>query len=185
MSEARDALLRHFRWIDGHADVWSVFRDAAALRAVVIALAAPYRSAGISAVAGIESRGFLLGAATAVELGVGFVAVRKAGALFPGDKAREQTERDYRGKLADLLVQRAAISATDDVLLVDDWIETGSQALAVKRLVEACGGQLVGISVLVDQLGEHARALLPPVRSIVDARSLPPDDAGQYTERSR
>lgn len=178
MNEARDVLLRHFRWIDGHADVWSIFRDAAALRMTVAALAAPYRSAGVSAVAGIESRGFLLGAATAIELGVGFVAVRKAGALFPGNKARIWTESDYRGKRTELLAQRAAISVADRVLLVDDWIETGSQALAVMRLVEACGAELVGVSVLVDQLSKAAHAALPPVRSIISARDLPDDDAG-------
>jgi len=83
-TDARAQVLGRFRWIDGHADVWHVFRDPIAFRTVVQALADPYRAAGVTAVAGVESRGFLLGGAVAMELGVGFVAIRKAGALFPG-----------------------------------------------------------------------------------------------------
>ncbi|MGH2516124.1 MAG: phosphoribosyltransferase family protein [Ktedonobacterales bacterium] len=173
MSEARVALLDHFRWVDGHADVWHIFRDAATFRAVICALVNPFRSAGISAVAGIESRGFLLGGAAAVELGVGFIAVRKAGVLFPGEKARALTGLDYRGIQTELAMQRAAVKAGDRVLLVDDWVETGSQACAVATLIAACGGQLVGISVMVDQLSDSARTTLPPVQSLVSSADLP------------
>lgn len=174
MSEARTLLLDRFRWIDGHADVWHIFRDAVAFHAVICALVAPFRSAEVSAVAGIESRGFLLGGAAAVELGVGFIAVRKAGALFPGEKAHAVTGPDYRGIESELAVQRAAINVGDRVLLVDDWVETGSQANAVARLITACGGQLIGISVMVDQSSDDARASLPSVHSLVSSMDLPP-----------
>ena len=174
MDEARDLLLDRFRWVDGHADVWRVFRDPLALRAIVAALAAPLRSAGITVVAGVESRGFLLGGAAAIELGVGFVAIRKAGALFPGEKVSARTAPDYRGKQTTLLLQRATVGADDRVLLVDDWIETGSQALAVAQLIAECGARLAGISVLVDQLYDAVRLSLPPVYSIVTAADLPP-----------
>ena len=60
---ARDLLLAHFRWVSGHADVWRVFRDGDALRGVVTALVDPYRDRGITALVGVESRGFLLGGA--------------------------------------------------------------------------------------------------------------------------
>ncbi len=170
---AHDVVLDRFRWVDGHADIWPLFRDPVALRAVVVGLAAPFRSVGITAVAGIESRGFLLGAAAAIELGVGFVAIRKSGAIFPGKKVSALTTPDYRGKRTTLLAQRAAISADDRILLVDDWIETGSQARAVAALIADCSGRLVGISVIVDQLAEVARAALPPVHSIVLSSDLP------------
>lgn len=173
MIVARDIVLDRFRWVDGHADIWPLFRDPVALQAVVFGLAEPFRQMGITAVAGIESRGFLLGAAAAIELGVGFVAIRKSGAIFPGEKASALTAPDYRGKRTTLLAQRAAIGADDRILLVDDWIETGSQARAVAKLIAACGGRLVGISVIVDQLAEDARAALPPIYSIVKSEELP------------
>jgi adenine phosphoribosyltransferase len=78
-------------------------------------------------VAGIESRGFMLGTAAALELGVGFVPVRKADGLFPGPKGVAEAGTDYRGNWHTLRLQRAALADGDRVLLVDDWIETGSQ----------------------------------------------------------
>jgi adenine/guanine phosphoribosyltransferase-like PRPP-binding protein len=59
---------------------------------------------------------------------------------------------------------------------VDDWVETGSQALAVARLIETCGGELVGISVMIDQLGPPMRSQLPSVHSVVTIADLPPSD---------
>ncbi|MGI8416301.1 MAG: hypothetical protein ACR2P2_08905 [Nakamurella sp.] len=68
-SAAGQALLEHFRWVDGHADVWRVFRHGNAFRQVVSQLAADARELGATAIIGIESRGFLLGGAVAAELG--------------------------------------------------------------------------------------------------------------------
>jgi adenine phosphoribosyltransferase len=169
-------LLREFRWVGGHADVWAVLRDADALRAVVSGLVAPFRDAGITAVVGIESRGFLLGGAAALDLGVGFVAIRKAGALFPGPKAQERTGRDYRGQETELAVQRTSIGIGDRLLLVDDWVQTGSQALAAARLITTCGGELAAISVLVDQLDAATRSRLPSVHAVLTFEDLPPYD---------
>lgn len=174
-SSAAELALKHFRWINGHADVWAVFRDAEALRALVAGLAEPVRADGITAVCGIESRGFLLGAAVAVELGVGFVPVRKGIGLLPGDKAFGQTAPDYRGLRHTLRLQRDMIGEADRVLLVDDWIETGAQAATVRVIVEQCGAMWAGCSVLVDQLTDERRACIGPVRSLLLAADLPAD----------
>ncbi|MCX4746209.1 phosphoribosyltransferase family protein [Kitasatospora sp. NBC_01287] len=172
-SRARDLLLEHFRWIDGHADVWSVFRDPVALAAVVAGIVDPFRDAQVTAVCGIESRGFLLGAAAAVELGVGFVPVRKPDGLFPGDKLSARTDPDYRQRRHTLRLQRSSLGPGDRVLLVDDWIETGSQAITVRRMVEECGSRWVGCGVMVDQLRDERRALLGRVVGVVRAGELP------------
>jgi adenine phosphoribosyltransferase len=174
---ARALVLRHFAWAGGHADVWAVFRDAAALAAVVDALVEPFRGAGVTAVCGVESRGFLLGGAAAVALGVGFVPVRKGDGLFPGPKAERRTAPDYRRRQHVLRVQRPALAPGDSVLLVDDWIETGSQAAAVRALAEERGARWAGCSVVVDQLAPDRRAALGPVRAILAAADLPPDPA--------
>ncbi|MFJ9010787.1 phosphoribosyltransferase family protein [Streptomyces canus] len=172
MSDARGVTLERFRWIGGHADIWQIFRDPGALAAVVGALAGPFRDDGVTAVCGIESRGFLLGAAVAVELGVGFVAVRKGEGIFPGEKLTRRSDPDYRGNRQELRLQRAAVGPGDRVLLVDDWIETGSQASAVRSMVEQCGGHWAGCTVIVDQTTPARRADLG-VRSIVTAAELP------------
>ncbi|MEV0679277.1 phosphoribosyltransferase family protein [Actinosynnema sp. NPDC050436] len=172
-TSARDLVLERFRWSGGHADMWPVFRDGAAFAAVVRALVSPFRDAGVTAVCGVESRGFLLGGAAAVELGVGFVAVRKAAGLFPGEKLVREADPDYRGLRHSLRVQRAALGPADRVLLVDDWVQTGSQARAVRGLVEAAGARLVGCAVVVDQSDPVGRADLGPVHGLVTADELP------------
>jgi adenine phosphoribosyltransferase len=171
---ARDLLLKHFRWIDGHADVWAVFRDAEALRSIVAGLVEPFRDRQITAICGIESRGFLLGGAAAVELGVGFVPVRKSDGLFPGEKIIDTTGTDYRHRNHTLRLQRSSLRPGDRVLLVDDWIETGSQALATRHMVERCGSTWAGCSVLVDELRDDRRPALGPVTGLLKAGELPP-----------
>ncbi|GAA4691157.1 phosphoribosyltransferase family protein [Streptomyces youssoufiensis] len=171
---ARDLALTSLRWIDGHVDVWPIFRDARTLATVVTELARPFRNERLTAVCGVESRGFLLGGAVAVELGVGFVAIRKDGGLFPGDKVVRESEPDYRGLRHRLRLQRSSLGAADRVLMVDDWLETGSQARAVREVVEECGATWVGCAVIVDELADAARPRLGAVHSLLPARDIPP-----------
>ncbi len=170
---AKNAFLRCFLWDGGHADVWRVFDDAAALGAVLAGMVEPWRGRGISKVCGIESRGFILGGAAACALDVGFVAIRKLGNLFPGAKHQVRTDADYRGTRHVLQIQQRSVRPGDRVLLIDDWIERGSQAAAARNLIEMCGAELAGIAVMVDQLPDAARGDLPVITSILAARDLP------------
>ena len=172
-ARGRDAFLRRFAWDGGHADVWRVFGDGEAFAAVVAGLVEPWRASNIAKVCGIESRGFILGGAAACALGVGFVAIRKQGNLFPGRKRRIETAPDYRGIRHGLQIQQESIHTGDRILLVDDWIESGSQATAARELIEACGGVLAGVAVMVDQLDDAQRAKVPAITSILTARDLP------------
>jgi adenine phosphoribosyltransferase len=173
---ARNLTLEHFQWVDGHADVWKIFRNAEALAGVVAGLVEPFQDEGVTAVCGIESRGFLLGAAAAIALSVGFVPVRKQAGLFPGEKITRRTAPDYRNLRHELRLQRTSLAAGDRVLMVDDWIETGSQAAAVKAMVEECGSQWGGCSVIVDQSSDDRRLTLG-VRSLISAVDLPALDS--------
>jgi adenine phosphoribosyltransferase len=173
VTTARGLVLEHFQWINGHADVWAIFRDPEALAAVVRGLVDPLRDEQITAICGIESRGFLLGAAAAVELGVGFVPVRKSDGLFPGDKVTRQTAPDYRSLRHTLRLQRPSLGSGDRVVMVDDWIETGSQAATVKDMVEECGASWVGCSVIINQLAEDSKHDLGTISALLAARELP------------
>lgn len=154
--------------IDGHADVLGLLTDAGIMRRATEALAEPFASSGVTKVAGLEARGFIFAAAVALELGAGFVAVRKPGAIHPGPKERIVTRPDWRGRELTLEVQRAALGPEDRVLVVDDWAETGSQALAARQLVENCA-DYAGLSLLVDQLTDDVRERLAPVHAVADA----------------
>ena len=171
---ARAAVLTNFAWVKGHADVWRLFSDPAALRVITSALAAPWSDDGVTQVCGIESRGFLLGGAVALRLGVGFTAVRKADGILPGAKVERTSAADYRGRSQTLRIQRERLGIADRVVLVDDWAERGSQATAVRELVEACEATFLGLSVIVDQLADDVRAGLKRVHAIVRAVELGP-----------
>ena len=169
----RDELIARLQYFDGHSDTLGLFADAAFLARAAEAVAAPFRGAGVQKVAGIEARGFVLATAVALKLGAGFVAVRKPGAIHPGPKAELPAPPDWRGNETVLRLQRHLIEPGDRVLIVDDWAETGSKAITTRRLVEACGGQFVGLSLLVDQLPEQLRDELAPVAAVALAEELP------------
>lgn len=174
---ARTAVLSRFQWRADHADPWPIFADPTAFSSVIDGLAEPFADDGVTAVVGVESRGFLLGGAVALRLGVGFVPVRKREGLFPGDKVVRRSDADYRGISHVLRVQEGALSASDRVLLVDDWLETASQLRTAAALVTDLGATVVGCSVIVDQFGDLTGGQTPPgiprVASIVTYNELP------------
>ncbi len=170
----KDDFLARFRWIDGHADILGLFADAKLLTGAVETLAEPFEERGVTKVAAVEARGFVLGPGVALRLGAGFVAIRKSGSVHPGAKAERMTSPDGRGQESLLRVQRSALEEHDVVLLVDDWAETGSQAMTARDLIEECGASYAGFSLLVDQLPDGPRGALAPVHSVVRAEELPP-----------
>ena len=158
-----DELVARLRYFDGHSDTLGLFADAAFLRLAAVEVAAPFRDRGVTKVVGIEALGFVLATAVALELGAGFVAIRKPGSIHPGPKEERRSPPDWRGLETVLRLQRHVISAGDAILVVDDWAETGSKALTARQLIERCGGRYVGLSLLVDQLDPPTRAELAPV----------------------
>jgi adenine phosphoribosyltransferase len=158
-------------FVDGHADVWRLFDDAERLREIAEDLVDPFRG-DATKVAGIESRGFIVGTAAALALGVGFVPIRKSNGLFPGPKVTAEAELDYRDNSHVLRMQRAALGNEDRVLLVDDWIETGSQARAAKQLVQGCGARLIGVATIVSELNSEMLSELGRVHALVTGEQL-------------
>jgi adenine phosphoribosyltransferase len=156
-------------FVHGHADVWRLFDDPDLLLEIAEALAAPFRGHATK-VAGIESRGFILGTAAALALRLGFVPIRKQEGLFPGAKATVRTRTDWRGNRHTLRLQRAALHRGDRVLLVDDWIETGSQALAAKSLIEECEAHLVGVATVVTEAPRETLVALGRTHALMPAR---------------
>lgn len=132
-------------------DISPLLADHAAFAAVVAALADVGRDGDgnvvVDAVAGIEARGFILAAPVALNLGVGFVPVRKVGKL-PGPTHRRSYALEY-GE-ATLEVHRDAFAPGDRVLVVDDVLATGGTIDATLALVECCGASVAAIAVLIE-----------------------------------
>jgi len=137
-------------------DITTLLKDAAGFRAVVERLARTFAGRPIDKVAGIESRGFIVGAALASELRVGFVPIRKAGKL-PAENVGQDYELEYGTDR--LEVHRDAIARGERVLLVDDLIATGGTAEAALALIATSGGVVAGCAFVIDlpELGGRAR----------------------------
>jgi adenine phosphoribosyltransferase len=139
-------------------DITTLLRDPQGYRATIDQLATPYKGKGIDAVIGIESRGFILGAAVAQELGAGFIPVRKPGKL-PATVIKESYNLEY-GKDA-LEIHVDAIEKGQKVLVVDDVLATGGTAAATVQLVRKLGGDLQGMAFLIELLFLDGKAKLP------------------------
>jgi adenine phosphoribosyltransferase len=138
-------------------DVTTLLRDAEGFKLAIDAMAEPYHGKGISLVVGIESRGFILGAAVADRIGAGFVPVRKVGKL-PHTTVRVSYALEYGTD--SLEMHSDAIDKGQKVLIVDDLLATGGTARATADLVRGLGGDVHAIAVLIELAGLNGRAKL-------------------------
>lgn len=128
-------------------DVTTLFGDAQGFQAAVAAMAQPYNTKRVDAVAGIEARGFILGGAVADRLGCGFVPVRKKGKL-PWKTVGQEYSLEYG--VDTIEIHADAIAKGLRVLIVDDLIATGGTAEAAVQLTRRSGGEVVGAAFLID-----------------------------------
>lgn len=137
-------------------DVTTLLKDPVGLRITVNELVNRYSGIKIDKVAGIEARGFILGAPLAYMLGVGFVPIRKKGKL-PAETVSQEYALEYGTDVIE--IHRDAITKGDRVLLVDDLIATGGTAEAAIALIQILGGDIVECSFVVDlpELGGRQR----------------------------
>ena len=127
-------------------DITPLLADRDALRDATRAMADPYRDAGIDRVVGVESRGFILGSCVALELGVGFIPVRKPGKL-PGATTSIEYALEYGTDK--LEVHTDACDRAARIIVVDDVLATGGTAQATCELMERVGANVVGLSFLI------------------------------------
>lgn len=128
-------------------DITPLLRDGAAFRQLIETFAERYADSRIDAVAGIDARGFIIGAALAFRLGCGFIPVRKAGKL-PFETVGESYTLEY-GE-ATVEVHSDAAAPGDHVLVVDDLIATGGTLLAAVALMRRLGARIVDTAVVID-----------------------------------
>ncbi len=147
-------------------DITTLLCDAQGFRDAADALAAPYMGEDIDQVVGIESRGFILGAAVAITLGCGFVPIRKPGKL-PVATHRESYNLEY-GTDA-LEIHQDACGSDQRILIVDDVLATGGTARAAIDLVKKAGGTVIGAAFLIelDFLNGRSKLAGEPVYSVL------------------
>jgi adenine phosphoribosyltransferase len=138
-------------------DVTTLLRDPQGFRLAIDTLSEPYHDQGISLVVGIESRGFILGAAVADRIGAGFIPVRKVGKL-PHTTIRVSYSLEYGTD--SLEMHSDAVEKGQKVLIVDDLLATGGTARATVDLVRQLGGQVHAVAFLIELVGLNGREKL-------------------------
>ena len=142
-------------------DITTLLRDGDGFRQAIECLVEPYRDAKVDVVVGVESRGFILGAAVADRLGRGFVPVRKPGKL-PGQTVSASYDLEYGTD--SLEMHDDAINSGERVLIVDDLLATGGTARATVDLVKRSGAQVLGLAFLIELEALNGRSRIPDER---------------------
>ncbi|MCG7489512.1 adenine phosphoribosyltransferase [Vibrio sp. Of14-4] len=137
-------------------DVTSLMENAAAYKAAIQVLVEKYQGMGFTKVVGTEARGFLFGAPLALELGIGFVPVRKPGKL-PRQTIAQSYQLEYGTDT--LEIHTDAISQGDKVLVVDDLLATGGTIEATTQLIRQLGGEVEHAAFVINlpEIGGDAR----------------------------
>ncbi|MDY2868808.1 MAG: adenine phosphoribosyltransferase [Mesosutterella sp.] len=138
-------------------DISPIFEDPAALQDLALVLRDLLKDEKISKVVSAEARGFLLGVPTALEIGAGFVMVRKPGKL-PGKTIEASYSLEYGTNR--LQMNAGAVKPGERVLIVDDLLATGGTAAAMAELVKREGGEIAGMVFLIELEGLPGRKLL-------------------------
>jgi adenine phosphoribosyltransferase len=138
-------------------DITTLLQEPVGFRAAIDSMALPFLNQGIEVVVGIESRGFIFGAAVADRIDAGFIPVRKPGKL-PSRTIRQTYALEYG---TDSLEMHAdAIRNGQRVLIVDDLLATGGTARATLNLVQELGGHVHGLAFLIELVGLNGRERL-------------------------
>jgi adenine phosphoribosyltransferase len=147
-------------------DITPLLADPVALKVAAEALAAPFIDQQIDVVAAAEARGFIFATPLALQLGAGFVPIRKPGKL-PFDLHSFAYELEYGND--ELQMHIDGVKPGQRVLLVDDLLATGGTMQACCRLLEKCDAEIVGCTFLIHlaQLGGEARLSPYPVHSVL------------------
>ena len=138
-------------------DITPLLKDAEAFKEAIDKMIEYYRDAEFDYIVGIEARGFLIGALMAIEMGKGFIPIRKPGKL-PADILSKDYDLEYGSNRIE--IHRDAISPGDRVLIIDDLLATGGTIAAAVELIEELGGQVAGIGFLYELSELKGRDLL-------------------------
>jgi adenine phosphoribosyltransferase len=131
----------------GFKDITTLLKDGEGFRLCIQQMWEPFKDDDIQKIAGIESRGFILGGAMAYEHGLPFIPFRKPGKL-PAETVSESYALEYGTDAIELHVD--AVERSERVLVVDDLLATGGTAAAACKLIEKLGGIVAGVSFMIE-----------------------------------
>ena len=144
-----------------YKDITTLLKDPSGLKAAIHFMLEPFAAAEVELVVGIESRGFILATPMAIEIGCGFVPMRKPGKL-PAQTLRLEYDLEYGSDAVE--IHADAIKPGQKVLVVDDVLATGGTMAAACQLLQQLEANIVGVSVLAELNFLRGRDKLPALR---------------------
>ena len=145
----------------GRYDITPIFENPEVFSNLLNDLIEPFKDKNFDKIAGIEALGFVIGGALAQNMNKGFICIRK-GDKLPGindSVLKTSPFVDYTGTSKSLEINKSSVKNKDKILLVDEWIETGTQMNASIKLIEELGGEIIGISSLCVHKNPHTKVL--------------------------
>lgn len=141
-------------------DVTPIFQHPKVFSNLVTDLIKPFKDKKSDVIVGLDALGFIIGGAMAHKLKIGFVPVRKGGKL-PGVKGTviRHSFVDYTGKKKSFEMNKGSINKGAKVLIVDEWVETGSQIKSAIKLIEKQGGKVIGVTALCAEKNSKTKIL--------------------------
>lgn len=148
-------------------DITPLLSDPAAFKACIARLADKYRDQEIDVITAAEARGFIFAAPLAVELGVGFVPIRKPGKL-PYDKHSYSYDLEYGSDTLEMHTD--GVKPGQRVLVLDDLLATGGTIQACCKMIEECKATIVGCAFVIELkfLGGAAKLGSHPIYSVIE-----------------
>ncbi|MFP4017073.1 MAG: adenine phosphoribosyltransferase [Halanaerobiales bacterium] len=128
-------------------DITTLLKDPEAFREAINLMAEHYKNYDFDYIVGIEARGFIVGAPMAIQMGKGFIPIRKPGKL-PGETISMSYELEYGSN--EIEIHSDAIKEGDKVLIIDDLLATGGTVAAAVKMIKELGGELQGIGFLFE-----------------------------------
>jgi len=149
-------------------DVTPIFENPKVFRNLITDLIKPFKKEKIDKIVCLDALGFILGSAIAYKLNKRLVVIRKKGKI-PGKNKQSVPFKDYTKKTKGFEIKKSSIRKGDKILIVDEWIETGSQMKASIKLIEKQNGKIIGISTLNADMNKGTKILfdkynLKPIR---------------------
>lgn len=138
-------------------DITPLLKDGVTFDRILAAVEAYGRNRGVELVAGVESRGFIFGAAVAARMEVGFIPIRKKGKL-PWTTVSQKYALEYGKDVVEM--HKDAVGKGQRVLIVDDLLATGGTLIGAAKLIEKVGGVVAGCAVVVELSGLKGRKKL-------------------------
>lgn len=144
----------------GRYDMAPLYADPEIFNSLVEDLLSPFDIESIDKIVALDATGFIVGASASAKLNKGLILIRKGGKIpLSGDRKLVKEFVDYTGEKKSLELDISMIRKGEKYLIIDDWVETGSQVKAAISMIEDLGGKVIGISSIGSDRNEKTERL--------------------------